>query len=123
MEDKAMITEQKIIERMDAYRARLGALIDRMKKYPETVRVGGITYKISYGDTYVSVDENGILFVHISSILDEFANARANDVESLIAFKDAIEKNEECISKVHNILDEYDIDKSRILAELDEFFN
>ena len=118
-----MITEQKIIARMDAYRSRLSALIERLKRYPEIVRVGGITYKISYGDTYVSVDENGVLFMHISSILDEFADARACDVDSLIAFKDAIEKNENSIKSIHNILDEYDIDKSRILAELDEFFD
>ena len=118
-----MITEQKIVDRMNLYRDRLGALIERLKKYPETVRVGGITYKISYGDTYVSVDENGILFVRISSILDEFADARACDVDSLIAFKDAIEKNEKSINSIHNILDEYDVEKSRILAELDEFFD
>ena len=118
-----MITEQKIVDRMDAYRDRLSALIERLKKYPEIIRVGGNTYKFSCGDTYVSVDENGILFVHISSILDEFADARACDVDSLIAFKDAIEKNEKSIKSIHNILDEYDIDKSRILAELDAFFD
>ncbi len=118
-----MITEQKIVDRMDAYRARLSALIDRLRKYPEIIRVDGNTYKFSCGDTYVSAEENGILFARISAILDEFANARVENVESLIAFKDAIEENEKCISKVHNILDEYDLYKSRILAELDEFFD
>lgn len=118
-----MITEQKIVDRMNAYRARLSALIERLKKYPEIIRVGGNTYKFSCGDTYVLADENDALWVEVSSILDEFANARVENLESLIAFKDAIEKLEECINKVHNILDEYDIDKSRILAELDEFFD
>lgn len=118
-----MITEQKIVDRMNLYRDRLGALIERLKKYPAIVQVGGTTYKFSCGDTYVSADGNGVVFAHISSILDEFADARPDDIESLIAFKDAIEKNEECISKVHNILDEYDLYKARIFAELDEFFN
>ena len=118
-----MITEQKIVDRMNLYRDRLVALIERLKKYPAIVQVGGTTYKFSCGDTYVSAEENGVQSAYISSILDEFANARANDVESLIAFKDAIEKNEKSIRNIHNILDEYDIDKSRILAELDEFFN
>ena len=118
-----MITEQKIIARMNAYRDRLGALIERLKRYPEIMRVDGNTYKFSYGDTYVSTDENNALWTSVSSILDEFADARPDDIESLIAFKDAIEKNEKCISKVHNILDEYDLYKARIFAELDEFFN
>ena len=118
-----MITEQKIVDRMDVYRDRLSALIERLKKYPEIIRVGGNTYKFSCGDTYVSAEENGVSCAYISSILDEFANARVENLESLIAFKDAIEKLEGCINKVHNILDEYDIDKSRILAELDAFFD
>ena len=118
-----MVTEQKIIERMDAYRDRLSALIERLKKYPEIIRVGGNTYKFSCGDTYVSTDENNDLWTSVSSILDEFADARPDDIESLIAFKDAIEKGEKVINKVHNILDEYDLYKARILAELDEFFN
>ena len=118
-----MITEQKIVDRMDAYRARLSALIERLKRYPEIIRVGGTTYKVSCGDTYVSADENGVVFAHVSAILDEFAEATVKNVESLIAFKNAIEKNEKYINAIHNILDEYDIDKSRILAELDEFFN
>ena len=118
-----MITEQKIIARMDAYRDRLGALIERLKRYPEIIRVGGTTYKVSCGDTYVSAEENGVSCAYISSILDEFADARPDDIESLIAFKDAIEKNEKCITVVHNILDEYDLYKSRIFAELDEFFD
>ena len=123
MEVKEMITEQKIIARMDAYRDRLGALIERLKRYPEIIRVDGNTYKFSCGDTYVSAEKNSILFARISAILDEFANARVENVESLIAFKDAIKKNEKCISEVHNILDEYDLYKARIFAELDEFFN
>ena len=118
-----MITEQKIVDRMDAYRDRLSALIERLKKYPEIIRVGGNTYKFSCGDTYVLADENDALWVEVSAILDEFANARVENVESLLAFKDAIEKLEGCINKVHNVLDEYDIDKSRILAELDAFFD
>ena len=118
-----MITDQKIVARMNAYRDRLRALIERLKKYPDHFKVGEAEYKFSCGDTYVLADENDALWVDIPSVLDEFANARANDVESLIAFKDAIEKLEKCINMVHNILDEYDLYKSRILAELDEFFD
>lgn len=118
-----MITKQKIIDRMNAYQDRLGALIERLKHYPESIRVGDTIYEFAYGDTYVSADENGVLWVHVSSNLEEFADARVENVESLIAFKDAIEKSEKGIKNIHNILDEYDIDKSRILAELDDFFN
>ena len=108
---------------MDAYRARLSALIERLKKYPDHFKVGEAEYKFSCGDTYVSADENGVVFAHVSAILDEFAEATVKNVESLIAFKNAIEKNEKCINAIHNILDEYDLYKSRILAELDEFFD
>lgn len=118
-----MVTEQKIIERMDAYRDRLSALIERLKKYLNYFKVGGEEYRFSYGDTYVSAEENGVSCAYISSILDEFAEATVKNMQSLIAFKDAIEKNEKSIKSIHNILDEYDVEKSRILAELDEFFD
>ena len=118
-----MITEQKIVDRMDAYRARLGALIDRLKKYPNYFKVDEEEYKFSYSDTYVSAEENGVLCAHVSAILDEFAEATVKNVQSLIAFKNVIEKNEKYINSIHNILDEYDLYKSRIFAELDEFFD
>ena len=118
-----MITKQKIVDRMEAYRARLGALMERVKRYPEILHVGNSQYKLSYGDTYVSVEENGISDMYVSFKLNEFADARVENVESLIAFKDAIENSERAIKNIHNMLDKYDIDKARILSELDDFFN
>lgn len=118
-----MITKEKILDRMNAYRDRIEAVKERIKRYPEILQVGDIKYRLAYGDTFISIQEKDKLAMYISSILDEFASARVDNCESLIAFKNAIEQNEEHIKKIHNILDEYDLYKSRILAELEDFLD